>query len=81
MTAIRFKHAEAVGKVLQQFSNKVDLLERELKLLKPRGEATQTSTKKNLEEEVNTQQNTEHQNQIPLSQRQAQTPGGSLQPQ
>ena len=76
-----FKHAEAVGKVLQQLSNKVDLLEKELKLLKPRGEATQTSTKKNLEEEVNTQQNTEHQNLTPLPPRSAQTPGGSLQPQ
>ena len=40
----------------------MDLLEKELKLPKPRGEVTQTSTKRNSEVEINTQQNTEHEN-------------------
>ena len=70
-----------IERVLQHLSNKVDLLEKELKLLRPRGEATQASTKRNSEVEINTQQNTEHENLIPLPQGSAQTPGGSLQPQ
>ena len=70
-----------IERVLQHLSNKVDLLEKVLKLLRPRGEATQASTKRNSEVEINTQQNTEHKNLIPLPQRLAQTPGGSLQPQ
>ena len=70
-----------IERVLQHLSNKVDLLEKVLKLLRPRGEATQANTKRNSEVEINTQQNTEHRNLIPLPQRSAQTPGGSLQPQ